>query len=206
MKAFPRPKSNPARGKGVDKMGEFVEVLIKWEARATRRDAKRIHARPQIPIWGHPGASSGCARSIVICGFAYASYEWRSEFGGKSWNWSRCMEEFARSVGVGRTLLNELIVGRRGFTASAVSASWKLRIERTLESRGLDRNALSGASALTQITALPLVRPGQRPSCRDVHLLHVILQHAIGRVSLNDGLDRFADSLNPAPAIRRSRS
>ncbi len=148
MKAFhtTEVKIRPAAEKDVDKMCEFVEeLLIKWEARATRRDAQNVYTHVLdnsdlgvILVAEVPDAQG----SPVICGFAYASYEWRSEFGGEVMELVEMyVEQFARSAGVGRTLLNELIVRGRERGVHRFSCQvhpGNSAIERTLESCGLD--------------------------------------------------------------------
>ena len=148
MKAFHTTdvKIRLASENDVDKMGEFVEeLLIKWEARATRRDAQNVYthvldnpALGVILVAEIPDAEGNPA----ICGFAYASYEWRSEFGGEVMELVEMyVQQFARSAGVGRALLNNLIV--RGRERSVRRCSCQVHpgnsaIERTLESCGLD--------------------------------------------------------------------
>ena len=77
-----------------------------------------------------------------LCGFAYASYEWRSEFGGETMELVEMyVEPSSRSAGVGRSLLNALIVrGRqRGIHRFSCQVHpGNSAIERALESCGLD--------------------------------------------------------------------
>ena len=119
MKAQPvaAVKIRPAGMQDIDKMCEFVEeLLVKWDARATRRDARRVYEHiMKSPDLGMILVAETLAASsdqkTGLCGFAYASYEWRSEFGGETMELVEMfVEQAARSVGVGRSLLNALIV------------------------------------------------------------------------------------------------
>ena len=130
----------------VDKMCGFVEeLLIKWEACAMRLDAQNVYSHVLensdlgvILVAEIPDAEGKPA----ICGFAYASYEWRSEFGGEVMELVEMyVEQFARSAGVGRALLNQLIVRGRERGVHRFSCQvhpGNSAIERTLESCGLD--------------------------------------------------------------------
>jgi GNAT superfamily N-acetyltransferase len=81
-------------------------------------------------------------KNAGLCGFAYASYEWRSEFGGEAMELVEMfVQQAARSAGVGRSLLNALIVrGReRGIHRFSCQVHpGNSAIERALESCGLD--------------------------------------------------------------------
>jgi GNAT superfamily N-acetyltransferase len=136
----------------IDKMCEFVEeLLVKWDARATKRDAQRVYEHvmnsPDLGIilvaeMRTENADGTGSRKAGLCGFAYASYEWRSEFGGEIMELVEMfVEQAARSAGVGRRLLNELIVrGReRGIHRFSCQVHpGNSAIERALESCGLD--------------------------------------------------------------------
>jgi len=148
MKAFhtTQVKIRPAANKDIDKMAEFVEkLLITWEARATRRDAENVYSHvldnPDLGVILVAEVPDGAGQP-AICAFAYASYEWRSEFGGEVMELVEMyVEQFARSAGVGRTLLNALIVHGRERGVHRFSCQvhpGNAAIERTLESCGLD--------------------------------------------------------------------
>ena len=136
----------------IDKMCEFVEeLLVKWDARATKRDAQRVYEHvmnsPDLGIilvaeMRTENVDGTGGRKAGLCGFAYASYEWRSEFGGEIMELVEMfVEQAARSAGVGRRLLNELIVrGReRGIHRFSCQVHpGNSAIERALESCGLD--------------------------------------------------------------------
>jgi|GEM_PF-1365703 len=135
----------PAGSQDLGKMCEFAEeLLLKWDARATRRDAERVYQHvlnsPDLGII--LVAESAAGEKPGLCGFAYASYEWRSEFGGETMELVEMfVEQSARSAGVGRTLLNALIVrGReRGIHRFSCQVHpGNSAIERALESCGLD--------------------------------------------------------------------
>jgi GNAT superfamily N-acetyltransferase len=136
----------PARTRDFHIMCEFVEeLLLKWDARATRGDAQRVYEHiiksPDLGII-LVAESRAADRKAGLCGFAYASFEWRSEFGGETMELVEMfVEQAARSAGVGRTLLNALIaIGReRGiYRFSCQVHSGNSAIERALESCGLD--------------------------------------------------------------------
>lgn len=133
----------------IDKMCEFVEeLLVKWDARATRRDAQRVYEHimksPDLGVILVAETLAGMTDSAKagLCGFAYASYEWRSEFGGETMELVEMfVEQAVRSAGVGRSLLNALIVcGReRGIHRFSCQVHpGNSAIERALESCGLD--------------------------------------------------------------------
>ena len=138
----------PAGKQDIDKMCEFVEeLLVKWDARATKRDARRVYEHvmksPDLGvILVAESKDSTEGKNPGLCGFAYASYEWRSEFGGEIMELVEMfVEQAARSAGVGRRLLNELIIcGReRGIHRFSCQVHpGNSAIERALESCGLD--------------------------------------------------------------------
>jgi len=139
----------PAGMQDIDKMCEFVEeLLMKWDARATRRDAQRVYEHimksPDLGLIlvAETLADITGGKKAGLCGFAYASYEWRSEFGGEVMELVEMfVEQAVRSAGVGRSLLNALIVhGReRGIHRFSCQVHpGNSAIERALESCGLD--------------------------------------------------------------------
>jgi GNAT superfamily N-acetyltransferase len=140
----------PAAQQDLEVICTFVEeLLVKWEARATRRDARRVYEHIMTaPDLGVVLVAEAIALPVAedpkprLCGFAYASYEWRSEFGGETMELVEMfVEPSSRSAGVGRTLLNALIVrGReRGIHRFSCQVHpGNSAIERALESCGLD--------------------------------------------------------------------
>ena len=136
----------PAKMQDIGKMCEFVEeLLLKWNARATRRDAQRVYEHVlKSPDLGVilVAENRAAENKPGLCGFAYASYEWRSEFGGETMELVEMfVEQSSRSAGVGRMLLNALIVrGReRGIHRFSCQVHpGNSAIERALESCGLD--------------------------------------------------------------------
>ena len=137
----------PAGTQDIDKMCEFVEqLLVKWEARSTRSDALRVYEHvmksPDLGVILVAETVASAEKQAALCGFAYASYEWRSEFGGETMELVEMfVEQSARSAGVGRRLLNALIVCGRERDIHRFSCQvhpGNSAIERTLESVGLD--------------------------------------------------------------------
>jgi len=137
----------PAEMQDIDKMCEFVEeLLVKWEARSTRSDAQRVYEHvlksPGLGVILVAETLASGEKKSTLCGFAYASYEWRSEFGGETMELVEMfVEQSARSGGIGRKLLNALIVCGREREIHRFSCQvhpGNSAIERTLESCGLD--------------------------------------------------------------------
>src|SRR5262245_56160892 len=99
----------PATAADIDQVCELAEQLLSQiRAEGTVKDARRV--------FEHIMKSSDLGMVLVaedrtgLCGYAYASYTWRSEFGGET------MEIIAvfvnqqwRSKGVGRSLLSSLL-------------------------------------------------------------------------------------------------
>src|ERR1700742_1879867 len=79
-------QTRAARQQDVGRMCEFAEELLQsWDARTTAQDARKIYERIlQSPDLGIILVAESTGENPVICGFAYASYEWRSEFGGET--------------------------------------------------------------------------------------------------------------------------
>lgn len=151
MKAMNSPtvQIRLARMQDVDTMCEFVEeLLLKWDARATRRDARMVYEHVlDSPSLGIILVAENVAENVAgnaqgLCGFAYASYEWRSEFGGETMELVEMfVEPSSRGYGVGRTLLNALIVRAREKEIHRFSCQvhpGNSAVERTLEACGLD--------------------------------------------------------------------
>jgi GNAT superfamily N-acetyltransferase len=131
----------PVRTDDIGRLCEFAEeLLLKWDARTTAADARRVYEH----ILKNPdlGIILVAEHNGGLCGFAYASFGWRAEFGGEVMDLVELFVEFSwRNKGVGRTLLDGLIsYGRRrkiGYFTSQVH-SGNAAIERALESCGFD--------------------------------------------------------------------
>src|SRR4029450_5735932 len=99
----------PVRAADIPRLCEFVEELLhEWDARTTARDAQRVYERiiksPEL------GVILVAESEGNVCGFAYACYEWRSEFGGETMDLVELFVEHSwRKRGVGRTLLEALV-------------------------------------------------------------------------------------------------
>jgi GNAT superfamily N-acetyltransferase len=130
-----------AEARDLDRMREFAEELLhKWDARATAQDARRVYehilASPEL------GVILVAENDGLVCGFAYASYEWRSEYGGETLDLVEMFVEHSwRNRGVGRTLLQGLVGharsrGIRRLTSQVYPGN--AAIERALENCGFD--------------------------------------------------------------------
>lgn len=117
-----------------------AQLLVQIRAEGTPKDARRVFER--IMKSSDLGVVLVAEHKTGLCGYAYASYTWRSEFGGET------MEIIAvfvthqwRSRGVGRSLVSALldIARQRGIRRvySEVHPG-NAAIERTLESSGFD--------------------------------------------------------------------
>ena len=102
-----------AQSKDVAKLSGFAEELLQtWNARATTEDAQRVYERvlrsPDL------GIILVAEDKEALCGFAYASFEWRSEFNGETMDLVELFVHHSwRNQGVGQTLLNALITQAR---------------------------------------------------------------------------------------------
>ena len=131
----------PVRVNDVSRLCEFAEELLhKWDARTTATDAKRVYERileaPEL------GVILVAENDGNLCGFAYACYEWRSEYGGETMDLVELFVEHSwRNKGVGRSLLEALVNhartrGIRRFTSQVHPGN--AAIERALETCGFD--------------------------------------------------------------------
>jgi GNAT superfamily N-acetyltransferase len=131
----------PVRAADISRLCEFVEELLhKWDARTTARDAQRVYERvlksPDL------GVILVAESDGNLCGFAYACYEWRSEYGGETMDLVELFVEHSwRKRGVGRRLLEALVDhakgrGIRRFTSQVHPGN--AAIERALETCGFD--------------------------------------------------------------------
>ena len=116
------------------------QLLSQIRAEGTAKDARRVFER--IMKSSDLGIVLVAEHKTGLCGYAYASYPWRSEFGGET------MEIVAvfvadqwRSKGVGRGLVSALldIARQRGIRRVCCEVHpGNSAVERTLESAGFD--------------------------------------------------------------------
>lgn len=137
----PAVRIRQARPSDIPRLCEFEEELLhKWDARTTARDAQRVYER----ILDVPELGVILVGEIndALCGFAYAGFSWRSEYGGETLDLVELFVEHSwRSRGIGRALLNALIEdaknrGIRRFTCQVHPGN--AAIERALEACGFD--------------------------------------------------------------------
>ena len=137
----PAVQIRAVRNEDLPRLCEFVEELLhKWDARTTALDAQRVYERilqsPEL------GVILVADTNESICGFAYACYEWRSEYGGETLDLVELFVEHSwRNLGVGKKLLEALIQharvrGIRRFTSQVHPGN--AAIERALETCGFD--------------------------------------------------------------------
>ena len=125
----------------LDRVCALIELFLKrMRADATvkgvRRVMEQIMTSPDLGIVVVVDNSSG------LCGYGYASYHWRCEFGGETMDIVELfVEETWRNKGVGRSLVRALLETARSRNISRISAEvhpGNAAIERTLESSGFD--------------------------------------------------------------------
>jgi GNAT superfamily N-acetyltransferase len=131
----------PAVAGDIPRLCEFAdEFLVKMQARASGKDARHVFQY----VIKHPdsGIVFVAEHKSGICAYAYASFEWRSEFGGESMH---CLELFVeqawRNKGVAASLLKSLldIATQRGIRRiSAEVHPGNATMERILEASGFD--------------------------------------------------------------------
>ena len=117
-----------------------TELLTNIRAEGDADDARRV--------FEHIMNSADLGRIIVaeskgtLCGYAYASYEWRAEFRGETMDIGALfVSPQWRNKGVGRSLIASLLENARQRGISRVSAEvhpGNSTIERTLDSSGFD--------------------------------------------------------------------
>lgn len=116
------------------------QLLAKIQAEGTVKDARRVFER--IIKSSDLGILLVAEHKTGICGYAYASYEWRAEFGGETMDIVAVyVEEKWRSKGVGGSLVSALLQNARQRGIRRVSSEvhpGNAAIERTLESSGFD--------------------------------------------------------------------
>jgi GNAT superfamily N-acetyltransferase len=131
----------PAKASDIPRMCAFAEELLhKWDARTTARDAQRVYER--VLATPDLGVILVAQHEGEVCGFAYACSEWRSEYGGETLDLVEMFVDHSwRNRGVGTSLLQGLIGaardrGARRFTSQVHPGN--AAIERALESCGFD--------------------------------------------------------------------
>ena len=142
MRSSNRPfQVRPATIGDIDRLCEYAdEFLLKMHAGATGKQARQVFQH----VIKHPDAGTVVVaeHKAGICAYAYALYEWRSEFGGETMH---CVELFVeqewRNKGAAGSLLAWLIdtAKQRGIhRISAEVHPGNSTIERILESIGFD--------------------------------------------------------------------
>lgn len=131
----------PVREADLPQLAGFAEELLhKWDARTTARDAQRVYER--VMRTPDLGVILVAESDGAICGFAYACSEWRSEYGGETMDLVEMFVEHSwRNRGVGTTLLKALVDHARGRGARRFTSQvhpGNAAIERALETCGFD--------------------------------------------------------------------
>lgn len=131
----------PATSQDMDRLCELAgQLLSKIHAEGTAKDAQRIFERTMKS--SDLGTVLVAEHESGLCGYAYAAYEWRAEFGGETMDVvALFVEEQWRSKGVGRSLVAALLDKARERGIHRISAEvhpGNFAIERTLESTGFD--------------------------------------------------------------------
>jgi len=116
------------------------ELLMNIHAEGTTEDARRVFEH----IINSPdrGIIVVAENKGVLCGYAYASYEWRAEFSGETMDIiALFVSPQWRSKGVGRSLIASLLENAKQRGIRRVSAEvhpGNSAIERALETTGFD--------------------------------------------------------------------
>ena len=120
--------------------GLASELLANIRAEGTAEDARRVFEH--IMNSADLGFIVVAETKGTLCGYAYASYEWRAEFGGETMDIiALFVSPQWRSKGVGGSLIAALVENARQRGIRRVSAEvhpGNSAIERTLESSGFD--------------------------------------------------------------------
>jgi GNAT superfamily N-acetyltransferase len=125
----------------LDKLCEFTrEFLPEMQWNATTESARRVFER--ILTVPDEGILLVAQHEIGVCGYVYAAYKMRAEFGGRTVDIVELFVERAwRNKGVALSLLSALIENARRSEISRISVqvhSGNAAIERVLESAGFD--------------------------------------------------------------------
>jgi GNAT superfamily N-acetyltransferase len=131
----------PANLNDIGRLCEFAEdFLLKMHARATGKDARQVFQ--QVIRHADTGIIIVAEHKTGICAYAYAMYQWRSEFGGETMDMVELFVEQAwRNKGVAGSLIAFLIDNARQRGVRRISAEvhpGNSTIERMLESSGFD--------------------------------------------------------------------
>src|SRR5438094_612176 len=131
----------PAVSTDIGRLCEFAdEFLLKMQAAATGKESRQVFQH----VLKHPdsGLVLVAEHKAGICAYLYASFEWRSEFGGEVMH---CVELFVepewRKKGVAAMLLATLVDRAKERGIRRVSAEvhpGNATIERILEATGFD--------------------------------------------------------------------
>jgi GNAT superfamily N-acetyltransferase len=117
-----------------------AQLLVQIRAEATVEDARHVFER--IMKSNDLGVVLVAEHPSGLCGYAYASYPWRSEFGGETMDIIAVfVAEPWRSKGIGRSLVSTLleIARQRGIRRVCCEVHLgNAAVERTLESSGFD--------------------------------------------------------------------
>jgi GNAT superfamily N-acetyltransferase len=116
------------------------ELLANIRAEGTSEDARRVFQH--IMLSADLGLIVVAESKGTLCGYAYASYEWRAEFGGETMDIvALFVSPQWRGKGVGGNMIAALLENARQRGIRRVSAEvhpGNSAIERTLESTGFD--------------------------------------------------------------------
>jgi GNAT superfamily N-acetyltransferase len=131
----------PVTPQDMERLCELASMLLSQiHAEGTAKDAQRVFERTMKS--SDLGIVLVAEHESGLCGYAYAAYEWRAEFGGETMDVvALFVEEQWRSLGVGRSLLAALLAKARERGIHRISAEvhpGNFAIERTLESGGFD--------------------------------------------------------------------
>jgi GNAT superfamily N-acetyltransferase len=131
----------PAQTQDLDRICALIQLfLTKVRADATVEGARSV--MEQIIKSPDLGVVVVAENAAGLCGYGYASFPWRCEFGGETMDIVELfVEETWRKKGVGRNLVGVLLQTARGRNIRRVSAEvhpGNAAIERTLESCGFD--------------------------------------------------------------------
>jgi GNAT superfamily N-acetyltransferase len=131
----------PAQMRDLDNICVLIgQFLSKMRADATVKNARRV--MEQVINSPELGVVLVAENNGALCGYAYASFLWRCEFGGETMDIIELfVEESWRNKGVGSSLCGELLDTAKRRKIRRISAEvhpGNAAIERTLESQGFD--------------------------------------------------------------------
>jgi GNAT superfamily N-acetyltransferase len=125
----------------IDQLCELASQLLEnIRAESTTEDARRVFEH--IIKYPERGLIVVAEEKATLCGYAYASYEWRAEFRGETMDIvALFVAPLWRSKGVGGSLISALLDNAKQRNIRRVTAEvhpGNSAIERTLESTGFD--------------------------------------------------------------------